>query len=631
MTTIETLAGFLGIQTSKIALKNGEFHISNAEIQKIENDFFKLKISVFFEKCIFEYKLEYIYQNEKQKIETQMEFLECTLKKGIYFQGCIFTENVEFLSCHSQGEVVFFECDFQKSFKFCKEVYGRTQSDAKIEKDMAIGLCNLQDLNLNNLFLYGNLYFATTIVAKEAIFEDIDLKQNFHTNLINYKNENGKIKKYDSKVVFQEDASFRNAKFEGEALFHFCLFEKYSDFSNCIFKDYTSFCQVFFEKEVLFCGAIFKKAPLFNQVVVGKNMNFLNAEMDFIFYEIKNQIKERIKILQNTPSFKDKTKGEICEKISNDFQDSFCLIKNTLVKNGNSLEALKYHKMELYAKEISLFGTTDKGRPPKDYNDACKNVGRLKNLIDSLQLAFYRHLSDHHTDLLKIINNWIMVTCFYAFFVFVFSEEKFLKTYDIDMQDFLSFLKTSPALWHIVILSILFILTIFLVFSFYKDMLKDFLGISKNKQEGITFLQFISQDFLTFKSLILYCSCFFLAIFFTFEISQSFETIIENFFPPTFIFLNLMIFVAINIPIFVRSILVRNIMIFLSYLVFFTIVLPNFTHLISPIAKGLLGQGESFSLKQSHFIVLICLYAILQSIILWSLQKTARKNSIIPS
>ncbi|WP_156923070.1 hypothetical protein [Helicobacter pametensis] len=126
-------------------------------------------------------------------------------------------------------------------------------------------------------------------------------------------------------------------------------------------------------------------------------------------------------------------------------QDSFRVIKETLNAQSNNLESQKWHKLELYAKELELgyrgeiknlekdtktFEDTAKQDvinnkkskglyiPHIKQNDSAQILEinkreRLRNTIDRIQLWFYRHTSDHHTDLLKIAS-WVLVAigCF---------------------------------------------------------------------------------------------------------------------------------------------------------------------------------------------------------------------------
>lgn len=80
---------------------------------------------------------------------------------------------------------------------------------------------------------------------------------------------------------------------------------------------------------------------------------------------------------------------------ANDFRDSFRLFKNTFSKEGNLLDASNYHRVELYCKEIEL-------------DSKLKESWTWRDWIDKWQLRLYRHTSDHHTDLLKIIS-WVIV------------------------------------------------------------------------------------------------------------------------------------------------------------------------------------------------------------------------------
>lgn len=83
------------------------------------------------------------------------------------------------------------------------------------------------------------------------------------------------------------------------------------------------------------------------------------------------------------------------EARANIFRDSARLIKNTLSKEGNLLDASNYHRVELYCKEIEL-------------DSKLKESWNWRDWIDKWQLRLYRHTSDHHTDLLKIIS-WVLV------------------------------------------------------------------------------------------------------------------------------------------------------------------------------------------------------------------------------
>lgn len=83
------------------------------------------------------------------------------------------------------------------------------------------------------------------------------------------------------------------------------------------------------------------------------------------------------------------------DETANDFRDFFRTFKSVLIKDNNLLEASKFHKYELYCKEIEL-----EEKKPKIFS---------KEWIGKWQLVFYRKLCDHHTDILQSLNSLILV------------------------------------------------------------------------------------------------------------------------------------------------------------------------------------------------------------------------------
>lgn len=150
-------------------------------------------------------------------------------------------------------------------------------------------------------------------------------------------------------------------------------------------------------------------------------------------------------------------------------QDSFRIVKETLNAQSNNLESQKWHKLELYAKELELknrgkirnlekeakkfaeitekdaidnekaFQKQEIHIPRIGRNDSAQMLEinkreRLKNIIDHMQLWFYRHTSDHHTDLLKIIS-WVIVA------IGVFGLALFACKYGTNLE---AFVKNHP-------------------------------------------------------------------------------------------------------------------------------------------------------------------------------------------
>ena len=124
-----------------------------------------------------------------------------------------------------------------------------------------------------------------------------------------------------------------------------------------------------------------------------------------------------------------------CINITNDFRDSFRLIKHTLNDKGNALDASLYRCLELYCKELELEFTLKKIKDKKSKNDKeiesadkvevkPKSENRIEILLDLITLKLYRNISDHHTNLLRIINFMVLTIaayglCFYIFDIFL--------------------------------------------------------------------------------------------------------------------------------------------------------------------------------------------------------------------
>ena len=51
--------------------------------------------------------------------------------------------------------------------------------------------------------------------------------------------------------------------------------------------------------------------------------------------------------------------------------------------------------------------------------DVRKNTKPFKESIDWFLLRFYRKLSEHHTDLLRVLNNLVLLIALYAGFVYM--------------------------------------------------------------------------------------------------------------------------------------------------------------------------------------------------------------------
>jgi hypothetical protein len=76
---------------------------------------------------------------------------------------------------------------------------------------------------------------------------------------------------------FEQEAIFKNCKFEHKALFKYSHFENNTDFSGTLFKDDNTFKYAKFDKEIDFSYTIFKEVAIFKYAKFKRTVRFSNA------------------------------------------------------------------------------------------------------------------------------------------------------------------------------------------------------------------------------------------------------------------------------------------------------------------------------------------------------------------
>ena len=265
--------------------------------------------------------------------------------------------------------------------------------------------------------ILGKTMVDTSVIFTNCVFHK---QANFFTASFG-------ISTYFHRSTFKGEALFYRSNFLSIANFYFTIFEKTPNFSMCTFKD-------------------------------SKLANFIGIDISrFDMKNIEAYVREKAKSECNEENFF-KGRGLTYLQIQHalNIRDSFRVIKETLNVQANILESQKWHKLELYAKELELknrlnleslaqeaqgfskLEVSDRLQievaskkhqlylPKLGQNDSAQMLEinkreRLKNIIDRIQLWFYRHTSDHHTDLLKIIS-WVIIVI--GVFGFIFFATK---------------------------------------------------------------------------------------------------------------------------------------------------------------------------------------------------------------
>ncbi|MCI7013971.1 MAG: hypothetical protein MR878_01110 [Campylobacter sp.] len=246
--------------------------------------------------------------------------------------------------------------------------------------------------------LAKNIKFNSNLECAYNIFETLDISKSEIMGSANFKN-----------CVFQEIQSKEERKKEKEKTFHNFSEIHFKDnvyFDDSYFNKFADFRLCVFEKTASFYSTKFKVIPNFSQGDFKGILNINNATWgqngNLEFEDVRSIVKKAY-------GKSEKEEDEL-EKIRN-IKDSFRTIKNVLIQKNDQLEAQKFHKAELYCKELELEKELE-----------TKNNKNFSTYIDSLLLGFYRINSDHHTNFLKILNFTVFCIAVYAVCSFVFVD-----------------------------------------------------------------------------------------------------------------------------------------------------------------------------------------------------------------
>ena len=359
-----------------------------------------------------------------------------------------------------------------------------------------------------------------------------------------------------------------------------------------------------------------------------KKYNNIAPQKQGCFQKIKQRISAKLK--KEQANDKKPTITKPLTHFANDFRDSFRIFKSALIKENNNLDASEFHKLELYCKEIELGESIHTGGiQAQSEEDVRKNTKPFKESIDWFLLKFYRKLSEHHTDLLRVLNNLILLIALYAGFIYI-SNFKIddAKTSSISQQlfqhieAFQNYIKNLSVVQEyslvLIILSILFVaFAIYLVFK-----LKLLIHI---KTTFKIILAGIMKDFwllLKILSVILSIFCIITFIVLQFETNNRSSILVNIFGFCLFIILYLWL-------VCLDSIFLRYIVVIVAYIVA-SVALGDNIAILNPLIGKLITDDKTMT-NDPLFATITLAYTILTLLVLFSLQKTARKNSIVPS
>ncbi len=552
---------------------------------------------------------------------------QLSIHKEAHLKDEYYDKSLHFLGCHFDNHVLISMINIKNNFifdhvLFKQDVYvysvKTNQNSTFLFKNCTINTINMQ----NNTFLSDVKFLLNTRISNLELTENsfdgiLSVQDSIVKNINLYKNEL-KNKCYFNYTCFgdkdheESKINLFNAKFQNDIYFDNSIFYNYADFHACEFKKIASFY-----------GVKFEKTPNFSQAIFKGNLNVVNTNLNFTFCDLQE------KIIQEYEDFNKDKKEEYqksLDKFANDFRDSFRTFKNALIKDNNLLDASKFHKYELYCKEIELKeGWNKKGENVKDMTDLEKNISRIRDFVDFLLLGFYRKLCDHHTDFLKVFNNLVLLIVLYALFF-----RGFIWLHDDELKDtrkiltLFEFFDSFKSYFEIgSVICVIFGCGLFV----YK--LKSYEAKNNtSKKQKINFIYIINDFWNLIKSLFfaIFISCMFYILLFKFigfflnlDKDFGYSLLINTLFVSLYICL-----------VYTKSLLFgRYVVLVLSYIEFFIILIKQ-PSIIHPLIGKIANEADK-GFNYPSLMVLNILYTILLALVLFSLQKTARKNSIVPS
>lgn len=345
-----------------------------------------------------------------------MSFYRCAFGGETKFNGVIFGGIAKFTRATFNNVVNFDKTNFRDESRFYKTQFSKTtiltETTFENKADFSNAEFNEKSYFTNAIF-EADTDFSSATFADEARFFNADFK-----GTAIFENAEFKAKadfKTDRNLTFGKDANFSNTTFQDNAYFN-----------NRVFEDFVDFRESDFKRVACFYGAIFKKPVNFSSIIFNGALNFVNAKTDFTYEELK-------KLIEDTST------NNIEKYISatNDFRDGFRLMKHALNNKGNALDASLFHRLELYCKELELEFTLENTKtknsenskevkPADETKGSPKDKNRIELFLDLITLKLYRNTSDHHTNLLRIINFMALTIAVYGFYLYVY--ENFILT-----------------------------------------------------------------------------------------------------------------------------------------------------------------------------------------------------------
>ncbi|RKO64811.1 hypothetical protein CKA54_04030 [Campylobacter sp. P255] len=356
---------------------------------------------------------------EKIKIKQNLYFSNCDFKaiklKNICFEK-FEIDGYKYENDHKKS-IVFNACEFKelcvKNSTFSEEIDFKEKTEIKylhVELNKFSKYFFIQDCVIGNINLWKNKF------ENRCYF--VDSKFGYEQD------ENNKAKLNFSNACFEDNAYFNNSKFYSYIDFHECEFEKIACFYGVIFDKAPNFSACYFkeQKAVNLTNVNIDKLD-FKSIEGYIEDNYQDEAYKNEIENIQSEEKEKINLIDNKHKLR-------CAK---NLKDSFRVIKDVLISQNNILEAQEWHKLELYTKEKETMIKATSINDNIDFKNITakflkEELYNFTEWINFTLLFIYRNTSNHHTSFLKILNFTVVMIALYALFLFLLQNDGAIKS-----------------------------------------------------------------------------------------------------------------------------------------------------------------------------------------------------------
>lgn len=372
-------------------------------ISKIDSEIF-LKYNLDFYNCIFNADIEPFNIEKQQNITNSVSFRDCEFNNKIKLTSnntiTIHFKELLFTSCKINNNInlIGIEIDSLEIYHVPKYY----KNNSTFNKDISFDDCKFTNINIKDTTFNGNIEFhgcsseevniCKNIFHEQFIAKNLTIQSNFELTASEFYNSVNFSKSYFGKLC-----SFKKNKFISKNTildFSEITFEDNAYFDVCKFGSLATFHMSSFKKTASFYKTKFKYMPNFSPGDFKGILNLNNTNLGFnIEFKKINEYSQK--------AYGANSIEQVQENIIN-FRDSFRGIKHSFLETNNFLEAQKYHKAELYCKEIELENEINNkiNKRQQKHKQICSNYTYFANII---------------TDYLTYFFIWASFTAFFTF------------------------------------------------------------------------------------------------------------------------------------------------------------------------------------------------------------------------